>query len=84
MSADRKVISAAFYGYKDTYNMEVEENHNFVANGIVVHNCDHFMENLYRYTLAGIEYQGNRDRYCYQQGGASEEARSMAGGWLRA
>ena len=45
---------------------------------------DHFMENLYRYTLAGIEYQGNRDRYCYQQGGASEGARSMAGGWLRA
>ena len=81
---NHKVISAAFYGYKDTYNMEVEENHNFVANGIVVHNCDHFMENLYRYTLAGIEYQGNRDRYCYQQGGASEGARSMTGGWLRA
>ena len=24
---------------EDVYNMEVEEVHNFVANGIVVHNC---------------------------------------------
>ena len=25
-------------GKADTYNMEVEETHNFIANGIVVHN----------------------------------------------
>lgn len=25
-------------GKEDTYNMEVEEYHNFIANGIVVHN----------------------------------------------
>ena len=26
-------------GKADVYNMEVEEYHNFIANGIVVHNC---------------------------------------------
>ena len=35
---------------EDVYNMEVEEVHNFVANGIVVHNC--------RYLLAEWKEQG--------------------------
>ena len=26
-------------GKADVYNMEVEKYHNFIANGIVVHNC---------------------------------------------
>ena len=28
---------------EDVYNMEVEEVHNFVANGIVVHNCRYLL-----------------------------------------
>lgn len=28
---------------EDVYNMEVEEVHNFVANGIVVHNCRYIL-----------------------------------------
>ncbi|KKN90069.1 hypothetical protein LCGC14_0231820 [marine sediment metagenome] len=35
---NHKVISVEFYGYEDVYDMEVEDCHNFVANGIVVHN----------------------------------------------
>lgn len=38
--SNHKVLSIEFYGYEDVYNMEVEEAHNFVANGIIVHNCD--------------------------------------------
>ena len=32
------VESVEFYGYEDVYDMEVEDNHNFVANGVLVHN----------------------------------------------
>ncbi len=35
---NHKVISVEFYGYEDVYDMEVEDCHNFVANGIFVHN----------------------------------------------
>ena len=40
---DKSVITVKVKGIKkldkeDTYNMEVEETHNFIANGIVVHN----------------------------------------------
>ena len=34
-----KVLSIEFYGYGDTYNLEVDNCHNFPANGIIVHNC---------------------------------------------
>ena len=33
-----KVKSVKKMGVEDTYNMEVEEVHNFVANNIIVHN----------------------------------------------
>lgn len=33
------VIEVEDSGYADVYNMEVENTHNFIANGIVVHNC---------------------------------------------
>lgn len=33
-----KVKSVKKIGVEDTYNMEVEEVHNFVANNIIVHN----------------------------------------------
>ena len=53
---NHRVISAEFHGYEDVYNMEVENDHNFVANGIVVHNCDDMMENLYRLCLLDTQY----------------------------
>jgi GTP cyclohydrolase I len=40
---NHKVIKTEFYGYEDVYNMEVEGTHNFVANNLVVHNCEHHM-----------------------------------------
>ncbi len=36
---NHKVVSVTFLGYEDVYNMEVEEAHNYVANGVIVHNC---------------------------------------------
>lgn len=36
---NHKVVSVEFCGYEDVYDMEVENTHNFVANGIVIHNC---------------------------------------------
>lgn len=36
---NHKVVSVEFYGHEDVYNLEVDTHHNFVANGIVVHNC---------------------------------------------
>jgi len=36
---NHKVVSVGFYGYGDTYNLEVDNYHNFPANGVMVHNC---------------------------------------------
>lgn len=36
-----KVISIKNIGKKQTYDIEVSNNHNFIANGIIVHNCEH-------------------------------------------
>jgi len=38
---NHKVISVKFYGYEDVYDMSVEDNNNFVANGIFIHNSPH-------------------------------------------
>jgi hypothetical protein len=43
-----------YIGKEDTYNMEVEEYHNFIANGIVVHNSI----DAQRYLLAEWVDQG--------------------------
>jgi hypothetical protein len=54
---NHRVISVEFYGYEDVFNMEVENDHNFCANGVFVHNCDdHMMENLYRILLLNTQY----------------------------
>lgn len=37
--ANHVVVSIEFLGYEDVYNLEVEDTYNYVANGIVVHNC---------------------------------------------
>lgn len=51
-SYNHKVVSVGFYGYEDVFDMTVENDHNFVANGVVVHNCDdHMMECWYRAML---------------------------------
>jgi DNA polymerase III subunit gamma/tau len=34
-----KVESVSHGGYESVYDLEVEDNHNFVANGLLVHNC---------------------------------------------
>ena len=34
-----KVKSVSHAGYEKVYDLEVEDNHNFVANGLLVHNC---------------------------------------------
>ena len=34
-----RVIGIISYGEEVVYDLEIEENHNFVANGILVHNC---------------------------------------------
>jgi hypothetical protein len=38
-AVNHRVVSVQFLGYEDVYNLEVEDCHNYVANGIVVHNC---------------------------------------------
>jgi len=35
-----RIKSIEPYGYADVYDIEVEDTHNFVANGIIVHNCE--------------------------------------------
>ena len=34
-----KVKSITYAGKSDVYNLHVKETHNFLANGVVVHNC---------------------------------------------
>jgi len=34
-----KLLSKEYVGYKNVRDLEVEDNHNYIANGIVVHNC---------------------------------------------
>ena len=36
-----KVIYVKNIGYRDVYDIEVKDNHSFLANGVVVHNCEH-------------------------------------------
>jgi len=54
---NHKVVSVGFYGYEDVYCMNVEDTHNFCADGVFIHNCDdHFCENLYRTLLLDTKY----------------------------
>lgn len=40
VNTKNKVKSIRFVGYKDVYNMEVEEHHNYsVEGGYIIHNC---------------------------------------------
>ena len=44
---NHKVVSVEFYGHEDVYNMEVEDSENYVANGVVVHNCSSGIEPIF-------------------------------------
>lgn len=48
------------------YNFEVEDNHTYVANGIVVHNCDTFFDHGDIYTFEKIEemIEKSIDEFC--------------------
>lgn len=41
VDGNHKVVSVEFAGYEDVYDMEVDVVHNFIANGVVVHNSPH-------------------------------------------
>lgn len=41
---NHKVLYIEFLGEENVYNMEVEDTHNYVANGVVIHNCEHHMQ----------------------------------------
>lgn len=41
---NHKVLFVEPDGFEDVYNLEVEDNHNYVAGGVVVHNCITAME----------------------------------------
>lgn len=49
-----KVVGIKKIGKEDTYNMEVKDVHNFIANGIVVHNSI----DAERYLISEWQYQG--------------------------
>lgn len=34
-----RIKNIKYMGKEDVYNMEVEEVHNFIANGVLIHNC---------------------------------------------
>ncbi|PXF53986.1 MAG: adenosylcobalamin-dependent ribonucleoside-diphosphate reductase [Candidatus Methanophagaceae archaeon] len=44
---NHRVVDVSFYGYTDTYNMEVPDCHNFVANNVLVHNCSSGIEPIF-------------------------------------
>lgn len=50
---NHKVLSIKPLGKEDVYCMEVDKNHNFVANGVVVHNCEHHMLPFLGYAHVG-------------------------------
>lgn len=47
---NHKVISVEPHGFSDVFDMEVDTYHNFVANGVCVHNCD-----AIRYAVCAVE-----------------------------
>lgn len=53
-AANHTVVSVEFAGYEDVYDLEVPEFHNFVANGVVVHNCGKTI--LLQLMSAGVNY----------------------------
>jgi endogenous inhibitor of DNA gyrase (YacG/DUF329 family) len=85
-SYNHKVLSVSFYGHEDVYDMEVETDHNFVANGIVVHNCDkddHMMENLYRICNLNTQFVDPEEEVhaSYSRGASRDSGRNAMTGY---
>ena len=51
---NHKVVSVEYVGEEDVYDMEVEDNHNFIAGGVVVHNCETFCITACEMQAAGV------------------------------
>ena len=48
---EMKVIDIQYIGSYDVYDIEVKDNHSFLADGVVVHNCDHDPKVIRKKTL---------------------------------
>ena len=58
---NHKVTNVYFYGYEDVYDIEVEDCHNFVANGIFVHNSGKTtLFDIIPFCLYGVTSKGLR------------------------
>ncbi|MGK7926030.1 MAG: DNA polymerase III subunit gamma/tau [Spirulina sp.] len=55
-----KVESVSRDGYEKVYDLEVEDNHNFVANGLLVHNCHMLSTPAFNALLKTLEEPPNR------------------------
>ena len=44
---NHRVMFVELYGYEDVYNMEVDEAENYVANGVLIHNCSSGIEPIF-------------------------------------
>lgn len=51
---NHKVIAVVPDGREDVWDMEVEDNHNFVVNGVVLHNCETFFIGGAELMAAGV------------------------------
>lgn len=51
-----KIKSIKYIGKKDVYNLEVKDTHNFIANGIIVHNCRYSIERETKSNTLAIGY----------------------------
>lgn len=51
-----KIKNIKYIGKKDVYNLEVKDTHNFIANGIIVHNCRYSIEEETRANTFAIGY----------------------------
>jgi len=63
---NHKVLSVGFHGYGDVYNLEVDEHHNFPANGIFVHNCNS-MEYIAINMFRPVERHTSRNKHKYRK-----------------
>lgn len=59
---NHRVVEVREGGWEDVYDMEVDETHNFVANGVVVHNC-HLMIDVHGTKDSPIRLFKNKPEY---------------------
>ena len=54
------VESVSLAGFEQVYDLEVEDNHNFVANGLLVHNCHMLTTSAFNSLLKTLEEPPDR------------------------